>query len=356
MTRPLPAPGAAARGLAQPLTPMTRPLPAPGAAARGLAEPLTPMTRPLPAPAAATRGLVRLLVLTLTALGVACGSKAPPSAPPAPALAPASTAPDLASRAAGTARPEPSAADRALVELKGAARKRLAADRAVISNRLGYEQALAKHARDAQGTRMRDRIPAEVTASGLEAEVAAHARAHGLTLVTLALGEAADGPPVPAATAATGPYPFSAAQLVATRALTLTLRPADEAALSAFWRRLPAGVGPLLDLTERRLDAAGDAVLSGHVYQFREVAAPAPEVRAVRLEELAREAGVAVPAEHPRLAEVRALLDEHAALGSDLAASLAVLAQTHLVGERSRFFRDRVKAVEARSLPPLTSP
>ena len=292
--------------------------------------------------------VVLLALLVASALS-ACGRDAPGGGAEGPG-------PD-ASGIEAVLHGSQSEADRALVELKGAARALVAADRAAIANRLGYEQAVTRHLREMEATGFRRRLPPGApTADALRPALEAHAAAHGLTLVEVTVSPSEPGDPVPAEHRGEGPYPYAVDQLFTRSAVAIKLRPLDDARLDAFYRTLPSGAGPMLDIAGLR-EEGDEATLTGYAYGVRAVTPPVHVVRAPTLEELAIQAAVKAPAGHPRLAEVQALLDEDASLQTDLAGSMAVLGRAHLLGTQFRFFTERVGAIEARPLPkPIVTP
>lgn len=285
------------------------------------------------------------LLVSLGAIALLSGCGRPATAPERPAAAT-----DAGVGEASTARE----ASQAFAELRAVAKRRLAADRAAVDNRLGYEQSLARQRRDAEGTGMNERIPrAPIAADVLEAALAALVRESGGRLVDVRLGEAAAAKAVPATWDAEGPYPYEAAQLVARRPLAVELERADDAVLARVFEALRRADGPLLDLEALRVDGE-HATFVGAVYQRREVAPPKHGVAAPSLEQLAAAAGVAVPVGHPRLGEVEAMVAEDRALGPDLAQSLATLSELDLESRVFQFYRERAKAVGSRAFAELT--
>ncbi len=259
----------------------------------------------------------------------------PPGAPASPALSPA----------------DAKAATQAIAELKAEARKLLAADKAVIANRHGYEQSVAKHLRVMEETGMDLRIPdSSLDAEALEKELAVYAGPLGLSVVQLRLGAAKAPAPLPQRHTKSGPFPYEIDQLFERRPLRLTLRPQDLDALRTFWTNLPRRDAPMLDLPTLLLEDEG-ATFTGFAYSRRAVKPPIHEPRTPTLEELAARASVPIPPGHPRLAEVEGLLAEHRSLSDEIAASLEVLGRSHLMGSWFRFYRGRAKEIEGRAFP-----
>ena len=278
---------------------------------------------------------MRAIALTIAALaiGVACGRSEPPSevAPPDPAAQ--------------------AAADAAVQELKAAARKLLAADKAVVANLLGYEQAIEKHHRDMRGAGMPRRMPDQpITADALRPRIQAHARQYGLELVKFKLATPAEGAPLPATHGGPGPYHYDIAQIIAQIPVVIEVKPSDEAKLRPFFLNLRQIMGPLPDLVTLRVQD-DRALLYGTLYQRRDISPPRMKIHTPTRDELAAKAGVTLPANHPGLAEVDALLEEHRELHPELSRSIMALGQAHLLGTQFQFYRQRMEAVEKRPLP-----
>jgi len=289
----------------------------------------------------------------VSALGLGACRGAPEHAPPADAT---SRPPARAPSAADAVAPAPAEdADAAIVELKAAARKRLAADRAAVANRVSFEQALERLARDARMTRMYDRIPDGAIDPGqVRQALARYAQSQGVALAPsdVTLGASPPGEAVPLEYRGDHPFPYTEHQLLEPLSITIRLRGASDEAVHRFYRMLPGGVGLLVDLTERWREGE-DTVLSGHVYRWRDVTPPRHLVAPPTLASLARAAGVHVPQGHPRLGEVKGLLDEWAALRPALERVLEVAGRAHLAGARADLYLHKTRAIEARRLPPL---
>ncbi len=285
-----------------------------------------------------------LRVAVAAALAWGCGERAP-----GPRVSPADAAPQAAARSASPPRPGP--ADRAVSELRAAALKRLASDRAVASNALGYEQALARQEAAREGTGMAAHLPrGPIDAAALEATLRRLARDEGLLVVALEIGPEVPAAPVPAEHRGAGPYAYSDAQLFATRPLTLTLGGATEAALGRYYAAVVAAGVPLPVFEARERSAAG-VILRGLLYRESDAAPPRHLVPPVDRAALAAAAGVTVPVGHPRLAEVDALLAQRAALSPKLEAAMAALGRSHLAAARLRFYRELTERLQARPLP-----
>lgn len=291
--------------------------------------------------------------------GAACraapDSSVAPDAPPGPAPASA-PAPAPAAHASATPSAVPAAdGDRAVTELKAAARRRLAADRAAVANRMGFEQALERLARDARMTRMFQRIPRGVIdPAAVRQALVRHAKAQGIDLRArdVTLGASPPGQAVPLEHRGAKPYPYTEHQLLEPLPIAIRLRGADEAAAKRFYRLLPGGVEILVDLTARWRQGR-DTWLGGSLYRWRDVTPPRHLVEPPTLGSLAREAGVQIPQGHPRLPEVQALLDQWAPLRPALERVLEAAGRAHLEGARAALYRHKTRAIEGRSLPPL---
>lgn len=297
---------------------------------------------------------LRLLALVSIAAATAlaaCGEseeREPAGKPEAGASAPKQGAGPPAS-APPSVKPVPDA-DRAIDELVAAAKKRLASDKAVASNQRGYEKAIAKHERDHEGMRLTERLPFELDQAALEEALSAHAERHGLSLVELKLGKVAEPAAVPDVHRGDGPYRYTLDQLIGRVPVAVRVSPPDLAKLEPFFVKLPAAARPMLDLAG--LEIAGDvAILTGHAYIRRRVTPPKHLPAEVTLESLAEAADVAVPAGHPRLAEVAELIAQHRELRPSLEGALEALATAHLMGSHFAFYEGRVREIERRRLP-----
>ncbi|MGM0574244.1 MAG: hypothetical protein ACQEXJ_00735 [Myxococcota bacterium] len=283
----------------------------------------------------------------------AAGCRSEPSPRGADAL-PSEPAPRETEAGSGASAGEgsgPDEADRAFVELKAAAKRLVAADRAVLNNRRGYEQAVERHRRDLALFGLNARIPTSAISPGLvEARIRDPAREAGLTVRSVKVGEADEPPPVPAEHRGEGPYRYDVDQVVARHPVTITVTPADEQALRSFFRRALAGEGLMLDLVGVRIEG-DEATFSGQVVRRRDVTPPVHVVETPGLEALADEVGVQVPTGHPRVDEVRALLDEHREMEAKLASAMKALGRAHLLGRLFQFHRGRAKAIERRPFP-----
>lgn len=243
---------------------------------------------------------------------------------------------------------------RALAELKALARRRLAADRAAVQNRLGYEQALARQRRDAEATGMNVRIPTDpVDASLVEAALAAPIRETGGRLRDVRVGVGGAAKAVPATWEVEGPYPFESDQLVMRLPLAVEVEAADDAVLTRVFEVLRRAEGPLLDVDALRIEGES-AIFVGAVYQRREVSPPKHGVASPEVAALAQTAGVALPKDPAALAEVEALLDEDRALATDLGEAIATLSLLDLESRVFQFYRQRAKAVASRGFADLT--
>ena len=214
--------------------------------------------------------------------GATAGATPPGTAKRAPAVArvpgdsAASAHKDAPPDADSTVNAAADAADAAIIEIKAAARKRLAADRAAVANRLGFEQALEHLARDARMTRMYERIPdGVIDPEALGQALVRYAKGQGvqLSLADVTLGASPPGEAVPLEYRGDHPYPYTEHQLLEPLPISVRLRGAGDAAVERFYRLLPGGVATLVDLTARRREGP-DTVLSGAIYRWRDVTPP----------------------------------------------------------------------------------
>ena len=299
--------------------------------------------------------MLRLRTGVTLALGLlgACEAPKQPGPPATPAAAPIPTP----SPASSSKEAAPSAVeDRAIAELKAKAKMALRADRTVVENRLGYEQAVKRHARDAQGTGQADRLPmGPLLLQQVELALVEHLEKHELKAVEVTLGAAEAGPPLPAEHVGEGPYPWKVDQFIERRPLVLTVTSDDPKRLEPFFRAISTRCSLLLELVSVQLQE-GKARFTGYAYARRDVTPPTHVPTSPSLADLAKEAKVAVPTGHPRLPEVEALLAEHKALLPQLASSMAALGQAHLAGRVFQFYRTRVEEIGRRSFPKPIGP
>ena len=242
----------------------------------------------------------------------------------------------------------------AISTLLGEAKKRLSADRAVVNNQLGYEKAYQRHLRDKKGTRADVRIPAQpIDEPAVRKALEDHAASSGLLLVDLKLGSPLPAdPPIPREHLGPGPYDYRPGQLWVSIPVTVKASPPDRTKLDKFFRGLPRAVGPMVDLRSVELGTK-DATFEGHTYQEREIVPPTHVVGTPTLAELAARTKVTVPEGHARLADIEAVLAEHAKLLPGLREAMTWLGKMHLEGKRFQLFRQRAREIETRSFTEL---
>lgn len=270
-------------------------------------------------------------------------------APASPSVAPTADVPAPAAAA------EPSAADKALVALKAEARKVVAADRTAVGNKVSYDQAVERHERNMEGVGLNQKLGSEpLTEASLRVALTRHSLTKGLVIEKVRLGAPPRQPAVPAEHRGKGPYRFQPDQIIATAPLEVVVATDDLGDLEAWWRTLPTGVDPLVELVALSI-ANGRATFHGTAYWRRQVTPPVHVTETPTMAQLAEQARVAIPAGHPRLPEVEALLAEHRSVRAELAPAMAALGKANLLGTLFQFYRQRVGAMESRSFPkPMT--
>ena len=278
----------------------------------------------------------------LLCLGLLIGCQGCPADPPSEqAEAPPAPEPTMS----------PEEADSAVRSLLAEARKRLRADQTIVSNALGYEQALKRHDKEMEQWGMdEDMPPSALDADKLKTNIEEHARKNALDVVSLTLGQPEAAPEIPVNHEGPGPYGYTIDQLFERVPVNLTLRPADETRLRSFFAVLPKGVNPVLDLVSVRIQGS-EASFTGYVYRRRVIQPPQHQVHTASLEAMAGDIGVTVPPGHRRLPEVQAMLDEHKGLHGKLESTMKILGRVHLLGLQKRFYRARMDEILQRPFP-----
>ena len=237
--------------------------------------------------------------------------------------------------------------------LRVAARKLLVADTAVVSNQLGYQQAVDRTRREMKELDLQRRMPASpVTAEALRPAVEAIVRQSRLKLIDLKVGSPSARRTVPETHPGPGPYAYHPDQLIAQQPVSITIEATDDEQAAMFFRKLKTLPGPLLDISTVSDAPGGERlVFAGFVPGLREVKPPLQIVRTPSLSVLARASGVEIPSGDYPTADIQAVLDEHRALHLELNKSMDLLAHTHLLGLQLRFARQRLEANARRSFP-----
>lgn len=275
-----------------------------------------------------------------------CGRASSPAAP-------AETAPAVVDDDATTT---PTAAapavDRALVELRVAAKKRLAADRAVASNAFGYEQALSRHERERVESRMAVHVPRDLDGEAVERELRALAEAQGMLTLGFELHARVPARALPTSHRGDAPFAYSDDQLFDERPFTWSLGGATEAGLVRLYRAIQ-GSGAPLPVVRRAVRSASGLTLEGVFLVAAPLRPPRHVVETMTLETIALAAGVELEGDdEDRAREALApLIAEHEALLSELQKAVDALGLAHLAGRRMEAYRALVERVGQAPLP-----
>ncbi|MFT7580558.1 MAG: hypothetical protein ACI9MR_002229 [Myxococcota bacterium] len=259
--------------------------------------------------------------------------------------------------AAETAAVRPSAptdADRVLVELKGEAKKRLMADRAVSKNTFGYSQARERHERLRTESDMGRHLPrTAIEAKPVIAVIQKTAADLGIIASDVVIGATLPVTALPSEHTGARPFVYEPNQLLERTRIRLTLETGDEAVSRTLHAALLGAPMPLLRIEQHSVDGT-TTTLVGVLYREATITAPRHVLPEVTLASLAKDAGVAVPAGHPRLGEVEALVREHAGLRPDLLSARKALVESHLAATRSRFYTELLKQIRKAPLGETT--
>jgi hypothetical protein len=248
------------------------------------------------------------------------------------------------------ATPAPPPIDARVMEILGAAKKRLAADRAVIQNDAGVESALARQRRQRDDSGMaRHLVPPETSPEAL-AEMAREAATEaGLVVVSASVAAPTVAAPVPREHRGDGPYAYTREQLFQSFTLSLQLGRAERTDLGR-WLAVLAERGqpiPFVGSVERRGD---DVIASAQFLMEVDLSPPVHVLEPLDLEALARAAGVEpVPPEGlgSQRAAIESLIAEHGALRGELTRAVWRLGESHLEAARFRFFGQAAEQANA---------
>lgn len=257
------------------------------------------------------------------------------------------SAPAEPSRAPDEPRAEPApspAVDAATAELVAAARKRMAADEALVANSPGVLLALKKQERQRTDARMNTRVPRGPAADdpmsdkiGVElmADIRAAADEAGVLINGPKVVSHTAARPVPAEHRGDGPYEYGIDQLFEAIGFEVELPAGDAAAVRRLIEALDRKDRPVPFVRELR-PIAGGIVLDATWLRQVDVKPPRHVVPPLTLGELAIAANVPIPDRAPP--EVAAILEQHAALEPKIDVALEVLGQSHLEAARYRFY------------------
>ena len=291
-----------------------------------------------------------------TAVEPKASSQKPPSAPARSAKLkrpvrsgdhpPGTTGADLIAEAERKSHPS-------LKALRVASRKLVIADRAIVANQLGYQQAVEKTRRQIKELDLARRMPPEpLTAEVLRPRIEALVRQSRLELVDLKVGSQSATRAIPKSHSGPGPYQYHPDQLIGQQPVSIIVSPANDANASALFERLKALPAPFIDVNAVMVSGNDERlILSGVIPMLRSVDPPVQAVRTPSLSELTRRTGVEIPAGDYPTGDIQKTLDEHHELLGDLKKSMALLAKTHLLGLQLRFARQRIEANKQRPFP-----
>ena len=328
---------------------------------------------------------LRLLLLTLVALGLSgcaqCGGAEPPvesqepTAQEDPTPAQSATAGEQAAgtaeKAAKLERPVRSKqhppgttgaeliakAERkshpSLKSLRVASRKLLAADKVIVENQPRYQATLDKTVEEMKALNLSRRMPSEpVTAEALRPQVEALVLQSRLKLLDLKVGSPSASRAIPETHPGPGPYAYHPDQLIGQQPVSIIVGPADDRNASALYERLKSVPGTFIDVNAVMGTRNGKRlVLSGVIPMLRALEPPKLPARTPSLSELARMTGVEVPEGDYPTEDIQKNLDAHRELLGELDKSQTLLAKTHLLGLQLRFARQRIEANSQRPFP-----
>lgn len=261
---------------------------------------------------------------------------APVVVPVAPEVAPSQTAP-------------PSPTDPRVLEILAAAKKRLAADKALVSNRSSYERDLQRQLRQRTESQMQQRLmPPSMDDHGLEDVLRGAAGDAGVVLVSLRIEHPPAPLPVPSEHRELGAYRYQPGQLFGAYKVTARLGNADDKKVGAWLEALVAAKAPLPFLVKTdKVDA--DMVVEARCLIEYAVAPPWHIVEPLTIASLAAAANVDAPPREAfggELAILDALIAEHTKLLPEIDRTLKALGRSHLEAERFRVYAKAADGID----------
>ncbi len=244
----------------------------------------------------------------------------------------------------------PVALDPRAAEVLAAAKKRLAADKALVGNRLGYERDLERQLRQRVDSQMQARLmPATMTPEALEDGLRKAAAEAALVLVSLTIEAPLAPVVVPAEHHGKGAYRYAPDQLYGAYALTARFGGADEAKVGGWLEALDDAKLPLPFVA--KIERVGnDVVVRARCLVEFAVAPPRHVVAPLTIESLAAAAGVEAPPREAfgaELATLDALIAAYTKLMPEIDRTLVALGASHLEAERFRIYAQAADGVDA---------
>ncbi len=241
------------------------------------------------------------------------------------------------------------ATDPRVLEILAAAKKRLAADKALVSNRSSYERDLQRQLRQREETQMQARLmPASMDDHALEDALRAAASDAGVVLVSLRIQHPPEPVPVPSEHRELGAYRYQPGQLFGAYKVSARLGGGDDKKVAAWLEALVAAKAPLPFLIKSdKVD--GDMVVEARCLIEYAVNPPWHIVEPLTIASLAAAAKVEAPPEGAFGAEratLDALIAEHTKLLPEIDRTLKALGRSHLEAERFRVYAKAADGID----------
>ncbi len=243
----------------------------------------------------------------------------------------------------------PAPPDARVLEILAAAKKRVAADKALVSNRSSYERDLQRQLRQRTESQMQARLmPASMDDHALEDVLRGAATDAGVVLVSLRIEHPPEPTPVPSEHRGFGAYRYTPAQLFGAYKVTARLGNADDKTVGAWLEALVAAKAPLPFLVKTdKVDR--DVVVEARCLIEYSVNPPWHLVEPLTISSLAAAANVEAPPKEAFGAELTtldALIAEHTQLLPEIDRTLKALGRSHLEAERFRIYAQAADGID----------
>lgn len=252
----------------------------------------------------------------------------------------------LACSSRPSATPDPRCA-----EIVAAAKKRIAADRAVIANQPGVARALDRQRRQRVDSGMEARlVPAGMHVAALDKASRAAAEEVGLVVVALEVTAAPEPEAVPAEHRGSAPYAYRREQLFVSFPFTVRFGGATKDDVGDWLTALDRAADTPLPFVFGIERERQDAVVRGGFLEEVDVTPPRHIAQAMTIKSLAADLGIAPPPPRERfdagqLQVLDRLIAEHAELMPRIDEALVLLGRSHLEAERFRLYRRAVETI-----------